>query len=79
MYALAHRLLDSHGLPFEVMLPLIDETARKVHELPPAEAQTGPARRYDENVIGKHLEMLADEPRLAELYEKISQSIHRLA
>ena len=32
-----------------------------------------------ENVIGKHLEMLADEPRLAELYEKISQSIHRLA
>ena len=79
MYALAHRLLDSHGLPFEVMLPLIDETARKVHELPPAEAQTGPASRYDENVIGKHLEMLADEPRLAELYEKISQSIHRLA
>ena len=79
MYALAHRLLDSHGLPFEVMLPLIDETARKVHELPPLEAQTGPARRYDENVIGKHLEMLADEPRLAELYEKISQSIHRLA
>ena len=70
MYALAHRLLDSHGLPFEVMLPLIDETARKVHELPPAEAQTGPARRYDENVIGKHLEMLADESRLAELYEK---------
>ena len=52
---------------------------RKVHELPPLEAQTGPARRYDENVIGKHLEMLADEPRLAELYEKISQSIHRLA
>ena len=76
MYALAHRLLAAHGLPFEAMLPLIDETARKVHELPPAEAQTGPARRYDGNVIGKHLEMLAGEPRLAELYEKISRSIH---
>ena len=71
-----HRLLAAHGLPFEAMLPLIDETARKVHELPPAEAQTGPARRYDGNVIGKHLEMLAGEPRLAELYEKISRSIH---
>lgn len=76
MYALAHRLLAAHGLPFEAMLPLIDETARKVHELLPAEAQTGPARRYDGNVIGKHLEMLAGEPRLAELYEKISRSIH---
>lgn len=76
MYALAHHLLASHGLPFEVMLPLIDETARKVHELSPAEAQTGPARRYDENIISKHLEMLAGEPSLAELYEKISQSIH---
>ena len=35
------------GLPFEAMLPLIDETARKVHELEPLAAQTGPAVRYD--------------------------------
>ena len=33
MYALAADLLEKYNLPFDVMLPLIDETARKVHEL----------------------------------------------
>ena len=78
MYALAAELLEKYHLPFDVMLPLIDETARKVHELAPRDAQTGPAVRYDENVISKHLEMLADEESLQELYEKISKSIHNL-
>lgn len=76
LYAVCDHLLSSHGLPFEVMLPLIDETARKVHQLRPVEAQTGPARRYDENVIGRHMEMLQDEPELAQLYALISRNIH---
>ena len=78
MYALSSHILEKQGIPFEVMLPLIDETAGKVHELSPTQAQTGPAVRYDENVISKHLEMLADEESLQELYEKISKSIHDL-
>lgn len=76
MYALSMQILRQQGLPFEVMLPLIDETARKVHQLSPVEAQTGPAIRYDENVINKHLELLAGDPSVQELYEKISKSIH---
>lgn len=44
------------------MLPLIDETAAKVYVLSPSQAQTGPAIRYDENVIGKHLDALASHP-----------------
>ena len=75
MYALSAHLLEKNGLPFDAMLPLIDETARKVHGLAPREAQTGPAVRRDENVMGKHAAMLADEPRLQELYRMISQSI----
>ena len=78
MYALSSHILEKQGIPFEVMLPLMDETAGKVHELSPTQAQTGPAVRYDENVISKHLEMLADEESLQELYEKISKSIHNL-
>lgn len=77
MYALAAELLKKHGLSFDVMLPLIDETARKVHELEPHAAQTGPAMRYDENVIGNHLTMLADDPQMQQVYELISQSIHQ--
>lgn len=76
MYALAADLLKKYNLPFDVMLPLIDETARKVHELAPYEAQTGPAVRYDENVINKHLSMLVDTPALQEIYKLMSKSIH---
>lgn len=78
MYALTAELLKKYQLPFEVMLPLIDETARKVHELEPRIAQTGPAIRFDENVINGHLHMLSDEPEMQELYRLISENIHRL-
>ena len=76
MYAASARLLEEHGLSFESMLPLIDETARKVHSLHPVEAQTGPAVRYDRNVIDKHLDMLDDHPLYKELYELTSKIIH---
>lgn len=78
MYALSARLLEKNGLPFDAMLPLIDETARKVHELHPQDAQTGPAVRRDENVMGKHLTMLEDEPGIKDIYKMISDSIQEL-
>ena len=78
MYALSAHLLEKNGLPFDAMLPLIDETARKVHELAPKAAQTGPAIRKDMDVMNKHLDMLSGEPELKELYEKISKSIQEL-
>ena len=78
MYTLSARLLEKNGLPFDAMLPLIDETARKVHGLHPHDAQTGPAIRGDENVMGKHLAMLADDPEVKEIYRIISNSIQEL-
>lgn len=77
MYAISSRLLTEHGLPFDAMLPLIDETARKVHRLPPSEAQTGPAQRNDVSIMASHLQMLEDTPQLQELYKKISKNIHQ--
>lgn len=77
-YALSAEILQQHGLPFSVMLPLIDETARKVHHLSPLEAQTGPAVRYDLNVINKQQQLL-DDPAMKELYERLSKSIHQHA
>ena len=78
-YALSASLLERHGIPFDVMLPLIDETARKVHVMPPAEAQTGPAVRYDRNVIDRQTAMLEDNPIMKEIYETMSNSIHKKA
>ena len=78
MYALAEKILEEQQIPGEVLLPLIDETAAKVHVMSPVRAQTGPAIRYDENVINKHMAMLKD-PDMRNLYELISRSIHEEA
>lgn len=76
LYALANELLIEHHLPFEALLPLIDETARKVHQLSPHEAQTGPAVRYDRQVMDNHLAMLNDAPDMQRIYQLLSESIH---
>ena len=78
MYAIAAEVLKPTGLPEEVLLSLIDETAAKVHTMPARLAQTGPAKRYDENVMNKHLELLED-PQLQEIYRLISKNIHEHA
>ena len=79
MYAVCEHLLTTQGLPFESMLPLIDETARKVHHLHPVQAQTGPAQRYDTNIMQQQEALLAEEPQLAALYRLMSENIHRYA
>ena len=78
IYALAVKLLEEQDIPADVLLPLIDETAAKIHTMPPRVAQTGPAIRYDENVINKHLAMLGDSD-MRSIYRLISQSIHKEA
>ena len=75
-YQLSAEILANYQIPFSVMLPLIDETAAKVHKLPPAQAQTGPAIRYDQGVMQAHLQMLGESPFQARIYELMSQSIH---
>jgi len=78
MYVLSKQILQKVNLPFEVALPLIDETADKVHSLSPDKAQTGPAVRYDENVIEKHLSLIEDE-KIKQIYRLISEDIHRFS
>ncbi len=76
-YALSSDIVEGIGLPFDVLLPLVDETARKVHELSPVMAQTGPAVRFDGNVIQRHVELLGDKHLMRQIYSAMSESIHR--
>ena len=78
-YELSSEILEKYNLPFDVMLPLTDEIAAKVHEMKPRDAQTGPAVRYDENVMDKHKRMLEDKPLMKKIYETMSESIHKTA
>ena len=74
MYALAADILKDTHIPFQVLLPLIDQTAEKVHHLSPHDAQTGPAKRRDEQVMNHHLSLLPT-PEQKQLYTLISQMI----
>ena len=75
MYTMAAELLKNTHIPFSALLPLIDETAAKIHTLSPHDAQTGPARRGDENVMNHHLSLLNDEQR--QVYQLLSDAIKK--
>ena len=75
MYTMAAELLQNTHIPFRALLPLIDETANKIHTLSPRDAQTGPARRGDENVMNHHLELLNEEQR--QVYQLLSDAIKK--
>lgn len=74
-YRLAERVLEAEQIDFRLFLPLIDETARKVLEMSPREAQTGPMVRYDVEVMNRQMAMLPDE-RTREIYRLMAESIH---
>lgn len=76
LYQIASEVVRSADLPFDVLKSLIIETAQKVMQLSPEEAQTGPAKRNDQGVINKHLDVLGDEdPSLKKLYQDLSDMI----
>lgn len=74
-YKLAKDLLDESNLPFDLIVPLIEETVEKLKYLSPQQAQTGPAIRGDRNVIEKHLVALEYNKDKQKLYSIISELI----
>lgn len=77
-YTVASDILGEHGIPFDVMLPLINETTEKIQKISPKEAQTGPAARGDRNVMSKQLELMNGKEDLQELYQMLSRGINPL-
>ena len=75
LYSAAGELLEKRNLDFDLLRPLIQETANKVQLANPTSVQTGPAVRGDEQTINKHLKMLNDHPQLREIYALITAAI----
>lgn len=78
LYEVARQLLDAKGLDFELLRPLILETAQKVQERLPAQVQTGPAVRNDIGTMDAHLKLLAETPHLQQIYTMLSQGIIKM-
>jgi predicted short-subunit dehydrogenase-like oxidoreductase (DUF2520 family) len=77
LYTLADDYCRQEGLDFKQLLPLIEETAMRIKEISPKEAQTGPAIRHDEETIQKHLALLTHYPELKKIYEILTASIQQ--
>ncbi|MDO7744635.1 MAG: DUF2520 domain-containing protein [Pedobacter sp.] len=78
LYALSNQLLEKHQLKFDLLKPLILETAQKIQSSLPADVQTGPAVRNDQETLKNHMALLSGSPELLHIYEVLSDSIKKM-
>jgi predicted short-subunit dehydrogenase-like oxidoreductase (DUF2520 family) len=76
LYRIAHEITESTGVEFDILKPLIAETAHKIETLSPYLAQTGPAKRNDKKTIKKHLSLLENDMHEA-VYKLLTKSIQQ--
>ena len=74
IYRVAHEICESEGAEFDILKPLIKETARKIETVSPYKAQTGPAKRGDKKTIKKQVKLLDNELH-KDIYELMTKSI----
>lgn len=75
LYALMEEYCRKEGISFNMLKPLIKETAYRIDAVSPSEAQTGPAVRQDSNTLQKHLQLLDAHPQLKTFYQLFTDSI----
>jgi len=76
LYRIAHEISDAKSINFDILKPLIMETARKVQDMSPYMAQTGPAKRNDKKTIKRHLKQIESEEHKA-IYQMLTNSIKK--
>lgn len=78
LYSVADDYLTQQGVDFDLLKPLILETASKIQHHAPIQMQTGPAVRHDQGILDMHQQMLESQPHLQQVYELLSQGIMQL-
>lgn len=76
MYDISYQILKDAGIPFEIIQPLIVETAEKVKTLTPFDAQTGPAVRMDIKTTSRHISMMSRKGDYKSIYKLLTKSIY---
>ena len=76
LFTEAAALCEQNDLSFDLLKPLIQETVNKLETLSPKAAQTGPAVRYDQETITKHLKSIHN-PKLKEIYQVLTSAIQQ--
>ncbi len=76
MYRIAHEIGETENVNFNLLKPLLLETARKVQHISPYMAQTGPAKRNDKKTIKRHLKQIEKDEH-KKIYELLTNSIKK--
>ena len=76
LYRIGHEITESEGAEFDLLKPLILETAKKIQVMSPYKAQTGPAIRNDKKTIKKHIKSL-DNKEHQDIYKLLTNSIQQ--
>lgn len=77
LYALMEAYCEKEGLNFQLLIPLIQETAMRLNNIKASNAQTGPAIRRDATTIEKHMALLDTHSELKMIYQLFTQSIQQ--
>ena len=75
LYAIASVILEKNNLSFDILKPLIEETATKIKNSSPLKIQTGPAIRGDKKTMEAHLKLLSKQERNKKIYKLLSKNI----
>lgn len=76
-YHLGQNICQQHQISFDILKPIILQTAQNIQTINPSETQTGPAIRRDLLTIEKHLLQLTDK-EVQTLYSIISENIQKM-
>lgn len=77
LYGISYNILTAHKLSFDLLKPIIVDTALKIQHHLPHEVQTGPAVRGDYETIEKHLQFLSENPLWLKIYQQLTEEITR--
>jgi predicted short-subunit dehydrogenase-like oxidoreductase (DUF2520 family) len=75
LYAIAEDFCVQEKIDFNILKPLILETAHRIETASPNAVQTGPAIRKDIKTLDKHLKLLSKYPKIKTTYLRLTDSI----
>jgi predicted short-subunit dehydrogenase-like oxidoreductase (DUF2520 family) len=75
LYGVAETFCKEEDIDFNLLKPLIKETAIRIEHNSPLDVQTGPAKRGDIVTLSKHLRLLDKHPKLRVLYTRMTDGI----
>jgi predicted short-subunit dehydrogenase-like oxidoreductase (DUF2520 family) len=77
LLTLSKEIVSEQNLPFDILVPILEQTFDNAMRLSPEQNQTGPAIRHDEHTIQSHLLLLENHPEIQKIYQTMTSAIQQ--